>query len=334
MTASVPTVSVIIPTHNRSAVVERTLRALDAQAYPSRSLEVIVVDNSTDETPAMVERIAATARCRVRLIARAPRLPAVKRNLGLAAATGELVVFLNDDAWADPDLVAEHVRIHRAHAEPIALLGHVRQSPEMPRTPFIDAYEPFAYGEIADRAEQPVGWRYFWSMNLSLPRAEMLGRNLVFHEDWSEIGHEDVELGYRWTRAGRAIIYNPRARAEHYHPHTVASASRLQESIGRGLRDLEQLIPERGLLERYGIFSWRNSPRAIARGLIRQALFNAFTSPLAARWLDLPGTRGALPRWMYWKVLLYYTNRGYQQAPRRSPRPLATRPPVASFGPT
>jgi hypothetical protein len=177
-----------------------------------------------------------------------------------------------------------------------------------------------------------VPWRYFWSMNVSLSRAEMVGRNLIFHEDWSEIGHEDVELGYRWSRAGRSIVYNPRAWVEHYHPHTVASAARLQEGIGRGLRDLEKLVPERGVLERYGIFSWRNSPRSIARGFIRRALFNAFTAPRLVAWLDTRAEASRLQNWMYWKVLLHYTNRGYRAAAPRAPRPLRTLPSAGVSG--
>jgi GT2 family glycosyltransferase len=153
----------------------------------------------------------------------------------------------------------------------------------------------------------------------------MLERNLLFHEDWAEIGHEDVELGYRWSRAGREIVYNPRARGDHYHPHALRSACRLQESIGRGLRDLEVLIPEPGLLGRYGVFSWGNGVRGVLRGLARGALFNRLTVPPARRWLERQQENGALARWMYWKVLLHHTGRGYAHAPRRAPQALPIR---------
>ena len=326
MTERLPTISIVIPTYNRSAVVERTLRHLRDQTYPSSLYEVIVVDNSTDGTPEMVRRVAEQPGCAVRLIADAPRLPAVKRNLGVAAATGELVLFLNDDVWARRDFIAEHAGTHASRAEPIAVVGHVEQSREMPSTPFQDTYRPFAYHEIAHQDGANVAWRYFWSMNLSLPRAEMIGRNLLFHEDWREIGHEDVELGYRWSKAGRAIVYNARAFVEHYHPHTMASAARLQESIGRGLRDLETLVPERGLLERYGVFSWRNSPRAIVRGLVRRTLFNSVTAPRLVRWLDTRTRPSRLQQWLYWKTLLYYTNRGYRGVAPRAPQRMETLP--------
>lgn len=327
-----PSFSVVIPTFNRAAVVEQTLRHLLAQDYSDDRYEILVVDNSSDGTPAMVERLAGESRTsggpEIRLLVFDERLPAVKRNRGLDAARGDLVFFVNDDVWFEPDALAEHARTHAVHAEPVAVLGACRQSPQMVQTPFVEFYEPFAYGEMAPYADRPVPYRYFWSMNLSLPRRVMLDRNLRFHEDWAHIGHEDVELGWRWTRAGLGAIYNPRARGDHYHPHTVVSACRLQESIGRGLRDLEALVPDPDLLERYGVFSWRNRPRAVARGLAREALFNGWTAPPLASWLDRRACNTRLTRWLYWKVLLHSTNRGYRREPRRAPAPLRTFPEV------
>jgi glycosyltransferase involved in cell wall biosynthesis len=327
--SSVPSFSVILPTYNRVDVVESTLRHLACQDYPADRFEVIVVDNSSDGTPEMVESVARETDRDIRVIRDAPRLPAIKRNLGLRSARSDLVLFLNDDVWARADLLREHARIHLKHVgERVAVVGCVEQSSQMPRSAFLEAYRPFAYHEIVDRADAPVDWRYFWSMNLSLPRQEMLERNLVFHEDWAQIGHEDVELGYRWTRAGRRVIYNPKAWVEHYHPHTLDSACRLQESIGAGLRDLERLVPEPRLLERYGVFSWRNRPRSVIRGLVRRALFNAWTVPATQRWLGTRQRNNTLTRWMYWKVMLHHTERGYRGGRTRDTRPLRTLPPL------
>jgi GT2 family glycosyltransferase len=327
---------VIFPTYNRCAVVERTIRHLLAQEYPPERLEIIAVDNSTDETPAMVERLAAESEsagtARVRLLRDEERLPAVKRNRGLAFANGEIAMFVNDDMWFEADAVAHHARAHEASDDPIAVLGWCRQSPEMDQTPFVEFYEPFMYERMAPYAGRSVPYQFFWSMNLSLPRQEMIDRNLVFHEDWAHIGHEDVELGWRWARAGLRAVYVPDARAEHFHPHTVASAARLQESVGRGLRDLEVLIDDPELLERYGVLTLRSSPRNLMRGIAREAVFNRWTAPAAIRWLDGRPTNTRLARWMYWKVLIHYTNAGYRSEPRRSPVPLVTNQPIDATG--
>jgi glycosyltransferase involved in cell wall biosynthesis len=324
VTPGTPSVSVILPTYNRSGVVRTTIEHFLAQDYPRDRLEILVADNSSDDTPDMVRRLAAEADIPVRLLASDERLPAVKRNQALRAAVGDLVIFMNDDVWVRPDFVKAHVSAHSSHAEPVAVVGLVEQSTQMPRNPFIEWYQPFAYGQIADRAGQEVSYRYHWSMNLSLPRRIMLDRNLVFHEDWAEIGHEDVELGYRWSKAGYPIIYEPRAWGEHFHPHDLASACRLQASIGRGLRDLEVLIPEADLLERYGVLTGSASPALKVRMAARATLFNSLTVPIVQRRLEALDRRSRLAEWSYWKVMLFHTQRGYRSTPARHPTPTAT----------
>ena len=333
-----PVFSVIFPTYNRAVVVEETIRRLLAQDYPADRYEIIAVDNSTDETPTMIEKLVGESReaggPEVRLLSLAERLPAVKRNRGLDIAAGDLAFFINDDVWFEPDALSQHAQTHMAHEGPVAVLGSCVQSSAMPRTPFVEFYEPFAYKEMEQYVDRSVPYRYFWSMNLSLPKAVMLDRNLVFHEDWAHIGHEDVELGWRWTRAGLPAIYNPRARGEHFHPHTVASACLLQESVGRGLRDLEALVSDPGLLQRYGVLSRHSSPKQALRGLVRELLFNRFTAPSCATWLDGCDRNTAITRWMYWKVMLEATNRGYRSEPRRNPMPLPTGPATGAVAAT
>jgi glycosyltransferase involved in cell wall biosynthesis len=328
VTPDTPGFSVIIPTYNRAAVVVETVRCLLDQDYPADRLELILVDNSADGTPDAVRAAAAGSAVPVHVIESPERFPATKRNIGLRLARHDLVLFMNDDVWVTPTFLRAHARAHQMHHGPVAVLGHVEQSPKMPPTPFIEAYRPFAYWEIEEKAGEPLPYRYFWSMNLSLPRREMLDRNLVFHEDWAEIGHEDVELGWRWTAAGNPLVYAPEAWGEHYHPHDLDSACRLQRTIGRGLRDLEALVPDPGLLERYGVLSRDNSGRSQARGLIRETIFNPLTVPLAKRWLESRRHNSALTRWMYWKVLLRYTNRGFRETAARSPQPVPTLEPV------
>ncbi len=319
-----PTVSVIFPTYNRCDVVRTTLEHLTAQDYPAELVEILVCDNSADGTPDMVREMAASAATSIRLLSSNERLPAVKRNQGLAEATGELVVFLNDDVWVGPGFLRAHAATHAANPDPVAVLGLVEQSPAMPQDPFVEWYQPFAYHELTGREHQSVEYRYSWSMNLSFPREVMLARNLVFHEDWAHIGHEDVELGYRWSKAGYRLVYNPDAHGEHYHPHDLNSGCRLQESVGRGLRDLEVLIPEDDLLERYGVFSWRSSPRSVVRMGVRSLLFNRWTVPPLQRRLAGAPHRSRLAEWSYWKIMLHHTSQGYRSEPRRQPRPVPT----------
>lgn len=312
----VPSFSVVIPAYTRMDLLERTIQHLVQQDYPPDRYEVLAVDHAGGQAGAIVERFA-TARCVVRRVECAGVNAMAKRNEGARAGSGDYILFHNDDIWSSTRLLSEHARTHAQYApESVAVLGHVDQSPEMPATPFIEAYRPYAYAQLEGLHDQPVRWWYFYAPNVSLSRREMIEGDFFFREDWPELVHEDVELGYRWCSSGRRLVYNARATAHHYHPHTLASAAKLQESLGRHLPKLEQLVPESRLTERYGVFSWRNSKRAVIRGLVRQALFNHLTLPTVERWLVRQQRNTPLSRWLYWKVLLHYTNRGYRQGQR------------------
>ena len=183
------------------------------------------------------------------------------------------------------------------------------------------------YDEIADLAGQPVPWRYHWSMNLSLPRQVMLDRNLVFHEDWAEIGHEDVELGYRWAKAGYADHLQPGCTGWSITTRTswlVAVGCRYPSAAV--CATWRALIPEPGLHERYGVLTGEASLRGRLRMAARLALFNSVTAPPLERALLSRARRGPLSEWCYWKLMLRHTQHGYRNTPPRQPRPTPVRP--------
>jgi hypothetical protein len=89
-----PSVSVIIPTYNRRALVQRAIQSVLDQTY--RDFEIIVVDDgSTDDT-----RGAISGRERVVYLHQANAGPACARNVGIRHARGEFIAFLDsDDVW-------------------------------------------------------------------------------------------------------------------------------------------------------------------------------------------------------------------------------------------
>src|SRR5438874_1380622 len=90
-----PRISVVVCTYNGARTIRDCFEGLRRLAYPD--YEVIVVDDgSTDETAA----IARQYDCR--LIRTENRGLASARNTGLNAATGEIVAYLDDDAYPDP----------------------------------------------------------------------------------------------------------------------------------------------------------------------------------------------------------------------------------------
>lgn len=93
-------VSVVIPVYNAGAYLDRSIGSMLAQTLPPGELEVVAVDDgSTDDSPGRLDAIAAD-HPRVRVI-HTPNSgwPGRPRNIGIEAATGEYVQFLDQDDW-------------------------------------------------------------------------------------------------------------------------------------------------------------------------------------------------------------------------------------------
>lgn len=97
---SSPLVSAIIPVYNGERYIADAIDSVFRQEY--RPLEVIVVDDgSTDGTLAVVAAYGDT----VRVISQKNSGQAVARNVGLTAAKGKYIAFLDaDDVWSDDHL--------------------------------------------------------------------------------------------------------------------------------------------------------------------------------------------------------------------------------------
>lgn len=95
----VPGVSVIIPTHNRAAVLSRSVTSVLKQTLPV--LEVLVVDDgSTDDTRTVVKCIMQDD-VRVKYVWQENAGAPAARNRGISLARGELIAFQDsDDEWA------------------------------------------------------------------------------------------------------------------------------------------------------------------------------------------------------------------------------------------
>src|SRR5687768_4036157 len=113
-------ISVIVPTYNGAAYLAETLASVRAQDY--RPVELIVVDDgSNDASP----EIAASFRPSVRLVQPHQGL-AVARNAGLAAATGTLIAFLDQDDWWEVDKLRRQAAYLAEHREVDGVLTQQR----------------------------------------------------------------------------------------------------------------------------------------------------------------------------------------------------------------
>lgn len=231
-----PLISVLIPTFNRAAILQRCLAQLAAQSLPADRFEVIVVDDgSADETPQVLDE---AARRHGVVALRQPNLgPAAARNLAMTRARAPWVLFLNDDALLEPQALSIHVDEHGRRGPKAAVLGSFWMHPE-----FIDLRRPL--GHCLDHSDlvfdypfmvagRPYGHAHFYTCNLSVAR-EFVQRHGGFDDGFVRMGAEDIELGMRLEEDGCEVYYRPDAVARHAHRLDAAGLARMYRFRGRG----------------------------------------------------------------------------------------------------
>ncbi len=129
--SSFPLVSVVLPTHNRAALLKRAIKSVLNQTY--RHLELTVVDDgSQDDTPAIPDHFNDA---RLRYLRLDPaRHVAGARNAGIQVARGEIIAFQDDDDIWLVDKLAKQVAALMNGDDRIGLnlCGHICLKPEFP----------------------------------------------------------------------------------------------------------------------------------------------------------------------------------------------------------
>jgi glycosyltransferase involved in cell wall biosynthesis len=210
---SEPTVSLIIPTYNRSTSLRRTLDALHAQIYPLQQVEVIVVaDGCTDGTTEMLRHYEGPFALRV--IEQSNQGPAAARNQGAAQARGRLLIFLDDDIEAAPSLIEAHVRAHAGQPYRV-VIGYL--PPVIPEPADFFRVELRGWWEAMFQPMRQPGYRYgYWNLlsgNFSL-EAGLFARVGGF--DTALRCHEDYELGIRLIKVGALLTFAADAWGYHH----------------------------------------------------------------------------------------------------------------------
>ncbi|MGH7517641.1 MAG: glycosyltransferase [Gemmatimonadales bacterium] len=224
-------ISVVIPTYQRCASVRRTLEALARQTMATTEYEVVVsIDGSVDGTKEMAEGFPAPYR--LSAIWQPNRGRAAARNAGIRIATGDLVVFLDDDMEPVPAFLVAH---HDAHplGSRRAVVGPV-PIPDDPSLPPIVHYRRCGTNALLDRLAQPgyrLAFRDVYTGNLSLPR-NVLREVGGFDETFRLYGHEDYELALRLEKAGVELVFSPQAVAYQRYDKDFAGLAR--DCVARG----------------------------------------------------------------------------------------------------
>lgn len=201
-----PRISVVIPTFNRKNILVKVLRALDAveHAFP---FEVIVVDDgSSDGTFEEASSLAPSYELTV--LRQQNSGAGAARNAGAAKARGSLLLFLDDDMIADPQLLIEH---DRAVERWDAVVGHIPVDPSAPDSSLKTGLKQWVKSrhERLNGSNSPLLLSDLLTGQLSV-KAELFTRLGGFDEGFNAggtFGAEDTDFLYRLLVDGAQIGY-------------------------------------------------------------------------------------------------------------------------------
>jgi GT2 family glycosyltransferase len=216
-----PRVSVVVCAYNAERTMEACLASLEVLNYPDYEV-VVVNDGSKDRTLEIAERFPC---CRI--ISQENRGLSAARNVGAAAATGDIVAYTDSDCVADPDWLTYLVA--RMEEGGLAACG----GPNFP--PPEDALVPSAVAVspggpthvlISDAVAEHIA-----GCNMAFRRDALLA--LGGFDPLYRAAGDDVDICWRFQDAGHTIGFSPAAVVWHFRRNTVRAYLDQQRGYGK-----------------------------------------------------------------------------------------------------
>ena len=254
--AASPTISVIVPTFNRAALLRETVESILAQTF--QDFELIIVDNmSTDGTEGYVSHIADN---RIHYLRNNNNgVIAVNRNLGIKAARGEYVALCDDDDLWLPIKLEKQLAVMQADPEIILCYSNAL---------LLLGNEPLK-GLLVKRRHTGQHFKRLLRGNL-IPNSSVLVRKSViddlggFDEDPLLKGAEDYETWLRAAFRGRFCYLDEGLIQYRIHPENVSTTLRNQAE--KNLRVLRKIKTKLAL-------PWRTVIAFITFQYIRRTIY-------------------------------------------------------------
>jgi peptidoglycan/xylan/chitin deacetylase (PgdA/CDA1 family)/glycosyltransferase involved in cell wall biosynthesis len=258
-----PSFSIVMPTYQRRDVVTDAVKALCRLQYDGPVEAIIVVDGSTDGTAEALGGIACPFSLRV--IGQPNAGAAGARNRGATEATGDILLFLDDDMICSPDILQHHARSHREGAD--AVLGHIPLDPASP-----PGFLSRSVGDWAERRGRAlrdgaaIGLFDLLTGQLSIRRelfAALGGFDGRFTRAGS-FGDEDLDLGVRLLEK-HAVRFNPESVSRQRYVVTPRQHLRQWFEAGRADVSFARKHPERAA----ELFAAHGAEKPLTRLVIR-----------------------------------------------------------------
>jgi glycosyltransferase involved in cell wall biosynthesis len=225
-----PRVSVVVPALNSARTIGRCMEALGAQ-HTGHLFEVIVVHSGEDDTCEVAALALPPART-VQLPERA--LAARARAAGVTLARGDVLAFIDSDAYAAPDWIEQVVRSAESGRDLICgSIGNANPDSAVARAEQLVMFSEF----LSDTPERPM-W-FALSGNLVMGRAayERFGPFVEIRAS------EDLIFSRQVVMAGGRILFAPRMRVFHDNRRRLRPYLRNQMLLGTYTAMARRVVP-------------------------------------------------------------------------------------------
>jgi hypothetical protein len=219
-------VSVVVPTRVRDVGLLR--RCVEAVARDAAVTEVIVVldgERAAQRASSLGGELGPDTRMCV--VPGAGRRPNEARALGVANATGDVVLFLDDDVVAGPGLASGHLAHHQRRAG-LVVVGSMPVAAEHRARSATARVYACDYERVCRSydASNDAVLLDLWSGNLSVGRDDCLGVGLA-SQVFPYLQHEDREFGLRCRAAGLTGVFDRMLLGTHYYVRSTSEFLRL-----------------------------------------------------------------------------------------------------------
>ncbi len=289
------TISIVIPTYNRAPILKNALKALIAQTYKGTYEVIVVNDGGNAEAKAVVAELSKITTVPLHYFHQENKGPGVARNTGVSHAKGDIILFIGDDIYLQPDALEIHAHYHRSHPqEHIGILGFVTWAPHLVVTPLMSFMErgralfgrfggsQFAYDLIEGKTE--ADYRFFYTAQISLKKS--LLEKTPFDPTFQGYGWEDIDLGLRLTQEhGFKLLYARESVGFHDHEMTLESFKKRMIAVGKGAHTMQQKYPTHNFVPqgfKKTVFDFLSAP--LVTGLLRATWSDAYWYALSKKY--------------------------------------------------
>lgn len=211
-------ISIVVPVFNGQATIGQCLDSLVKQEPSNKSLEIIVVDDgSQDETLKILSRYAG-----ISVVSQSNAGPAAARNRGVKEATGDIVLFTDADCVPGERWVEEMVKSFLNDPSVVGVKGVYRTKQSKLTARFVQLEFEYKYQQMRKQMRKAGGIAFIDTSSAGYLRRVFLEAGGFDKTSFAKASTEDIDLSFRLVSRGYRLVFNQDAYVYHQHPESFS----------------------------------------------------------------------------------------------------------------